>query len=65
MSYSIFDFLYIHLFIEFSWKLNISYLATCPIKKQGGMSGIVIKVISLTHSGSVGSRENLHGIHGE
>ena len=29
---------------------NISYLATCPIKKQGGLSTIIIKVIGLTHS---------------
>ena len=29
----ILDLLYIHLFIELSWKSNISYLATYPIKK--------------------------------
>ena len=29
----ILDLLHIHLFIELSWKSNISYLATCPIKK--------------------------------
>ena len=47
----ILDLLYIHLFIELSWKSNISYLATCPIKKQGGLIAIIIKVIGLTHSG--------------
>ena len=32
--------LYIHLFIEeLSWKSDVSYLATCPIKKEGGLSG--------------------------
>ena len=65
---SILELLYIHLFIELSWKSNISYLATCPIKKQGGLSAIII---GLTNLGgkivkeSVGSRENLHGIYSE
>ena len=35
------------IFIELLWKSNTSYLATCPIKKQGGLSAIIIKVIDL------------------
>ena len=30
----ILDLLYIHLFIELSWKSNISYQATCPNKNK-------------------------------
>ena len=68
----ILDLLCIHLFIiELSWKSNISYLATCPIKKQGGPNAIIIKVIGLTHSGGKDSekkcwiKENLDGIYSE
>ena len=61
----ILDLLYIHLFIELSWKSNISYLATCPIKKQGGLSAI-IKIFGLTIQ--VDERKcwiKLHGIYSE
>ena len=67
MSY-ILDLLYIHLFRELSWKSNISCLATCPIKKKGGLSAIITKVIGLTiQVGKDSERKcwikgNLHGI---
>ena len=33
-------YLYIHLLSEeLSWKSNVNYLATCPIKKEEGLSG--------------------------
>ena len=47
------------IFIELLWKSNTSYLATCPIKKQGGLSAIIIKVIDLTRSGGKESEENI------
>ena len=37
-----------HLFIEIIIGVkNISYLATCPIKRQGGLSAIIIMKASV------------------
>ena len=42
-------------------SISVNYLATCPIKKQGGLSAIINPFRWVKEN--VGSRENLHEIY--